>query len=71
MKIQGTIRKLKCEQEKNNTPSVDIAYSMAIDALEKQEKITNLLKCHDDFSKETFQVNYELVKAIRKILEID
>ena len=36
MKIQGAIRKLKCEQEKNNTPSVDIAYVMAIEALEKQ-----------------------------------
>ena len=36
MEIQGAIRKLKCEQEKNNTPSVDIAYAMAIEALEKQ-----------------------------------
>ena len=36
MKESGAIRKLECEREKNNTPSVDIAYSMAIAALEKQ-----------------------------------
>lgn len=36
MSIESAIRKMKCEREKNNTPSVDIAYSMAIQALEKQ-----------------------------------
>ena len=39
MDEQGTIRKLKCEQEKNNTPSVDIAYCMAIQSLEMQDKL--------------------------------
>lgn len=44
---------------------------LALDALEKQKKIESLLRCHDDFSVKTTQVNYELVKAVRKILEID
>lgn len=34
--IPGAIRKLQCERENNNTPSIDIAYSMAILALKKQ-----------------------------------
>lgn len=36
MEYKGAIAKLTCEREKNNTPSLDIAYSMAIEALEKQ-----------------------------------
>ena len=36
MKYKGAITKLKCERDKNNTPSLDIAYAMAIEALEKQ-----------------------------------
>ena len=39
MKIESAIRKMKCEQEKNKTPSLDIAYSMAIQALEKQKEL--------------------------------
>ena len=35
MTEQDAIRKLKCEQERNRTPSVDIAYCMAIEALEE------------------------------------
>lgn len=34
--IKCAIRKLQCEREKNNTPSLDIAYGRAMDALEKQ-----------------------------------
>ena len=36
MEYKGAITKLKCERDKNNTPSLDIAYAMAIEALEKQ-----------------------------------
>lgn len=36
MEYKGAIKKMRCEQEKNNTPSVDIAYAMAIEAMEKQ-----------------------------------
>lgn len=39
MKIESAIRKMKCEKAKNNTPSLDIAYSMAIQALEKQKEL--------------------------------
>lgn len=37
----------------------------------KIEEIKSLLKCHDDYSLDTTQINYELVKAIRVILGID
>lgn len=49
MKIQGAIDKIKIEQEKNNTPSLDIAYSMAIAALEKQKELQENCKgkCSD------------------------
>ena len=49
MRISGAIRKLRCEQEKNNTPSLDIAYSMAIAALEKQQELQENCKgsCND------------------------
>lgn len=51
MTIESAIRKMKCEQEKNNTPSMDIAYSMAIQALEKQKELQencdgNCSDCH-------------------------
>lgn len=36
MKIESAIRKMECMRELNNTPSIDIAYSMAIDALKMQ-----------------------------------
>lgn len=36
MTANRAIAKLQCEQEKNNTPSIDIAYSMAFEALKKQ-----------------------------------
>lgn len=36
MEYKGAIKKMRCEQEKNNTPSVDIAYAMAIEAMKKQ-----------------------------------
>ena len=36
MEYKGAVTKLKCERDKNNTPSLDIAYAMAIEALEKQ-----------------------------------
>lgn len=49
----------------------DEASEMAIKALNEKEQIENLLKCHNDFSVETAQINYELVKAIRVILGID
>lgn len=39
-------------------------------ALEKNKNIENLLRCHDDYSIDTVQKNYELVKAIRVILGI-
>lgn len=39
MEIKGAIEKLKCEQERNNTPSVYTAYAMAIEALEKQKEL--------------------------------
>lgn len=39
MTIESAIRKLRCEQERNNTPSLDIAYTMAISALEKQKEL--------------------------------
>ena len=42
--IQGVINRLKYEQANNNTPSVDIAYCTAIDALEKQEKLEKYSK---------------------------
>ena len=44
MKIGSAIRKLKCEREKNNTPSVDVAYSMAIEALEKKMEIKRVIE---------------------------
>ena len=37
----------------------------------KIEEIKSLLKCHDNYSLDTTQVNYELVKAIKVILGID
>lgn len=36
MEYKRAITKLKCERDKNNTPSLDIAYAMAIETLEKQ-----------------------------------
>lgn len=36
MTANRAITKLQCEQEKNNTPSIDIAYTMAVAALKKQ-----------------------------------
>ena len=36
MAANRAITKLQCEQEKNNTPSIYIAYSMAFEALKKQ-----------------------------------
>ena len=39
MKIETAIRKLRCEQERNTTNSVDTAYTMAISALEKQKEL--------------------------------
>lgn len=51
MKIQEVIRALKCEQEKNNNSSVDIAYVMAIEALEKQIPIKTTVKIHDKDTK--------------------
>lgn len=47
------------------------ALDAAIKALDEKEQIENLLKCHNDFSVETAQTNYEIVKAIRVILGID
>lgn len=37
----------------------------------EKERIVNLLRCHDDFSVESAQKNYEIIKAIRVILGID
>lgn len=37
----------------------------------QMENIMNLLRCHDDFSVESAQENYEIIKAIRGILGID
>jgi len=44
MTSQSAINKLECERKQNNTPSVDIAYAMAVDALEKQEKLEKYSK---------------------------
>lgn len=40
-------------------------------ALEKTKNIEKLLRCHDDYSIDTVQKNFELVKAIRVILDIE
>ncbi len=43
----------------------------AIQALVNQERIIKLLRCHDNYSRNVPEINYELVKAVRCILEID
>ena len=63
----------KCSQE-------ELAYEIAkgrmhatnalVECNNKIERIKSLLSTHEDFSKETVQLNYELVVAIRKILEM-
>ena len=58
-------------EDEENADTLEKAIDIAIKSLKKQEKITKLLKCHDDFNVSTTQVNYELVIAIRVILEID
>lgn len=46
------------------------ATNALIECNNKIERIKSLLSTHEDFSKETVQLNYELVVAIRKILEM-
>lgn len=71
MNEKEVIEFLKSFKEDNNFGgSIPIALDMAIHALTNQEMIIRLLKCHDDFDFSTSQLNYELVKAIRNILNI-
>ena len=49
----------------------DKCVDKAIQALHNQEAIIRLLRCHDDFSREMPEKNYELVNGIRNILKID
>ena len=65
MKIESAIRKMKCEQEKNNTPSLDIEYSMAIQALEKQKELQE--NCEGNCS----SCNYRLGNKCANDLLID
>ena len=46
------------------------ATNALIECNNKIERIKSLLSTHEDFSKETAQLNYELVVAIRKLLEM-
>lgn len=49
----------------------NITLDKAIIAAKNQEIIKNLLVCHNDYSLETSQKNYELVKVIRALLGLD
>ena len=71
MDNRQAIKIIKTEKSWESDERINNAFDLGIQALEKQEKITKLLKCHDDFNVNTTQVNYELLKAIRVILEID
>ena len=46
MAANRAITKLQCEQEKNNTPSIDIAYSMAFEALKKADSLKSAGKTY-------------------------
>ena len=65
MKYKGAITKLKCERDKNNTPSLDIAYAMAIEALETLDKIKRVI---DEWSKGEYPYSNNHMCEIKNII---